>query len=216
MLESGAAEPNTSLRIIAINNKKLFESLDFYRDQSPIQREMFFPIQRGNHNKKFPMGTRVTDTILKKGMNKITFKDYEVTEHLYLYFVFYYDNNDDFQVYSQELLIEDTIMDSDIVVDQRVPTRRDFSAKLSPSTEPNFNLDFLSSKQNKALFSQLYNTVDTKNNLRFLFAFDVGRYLRKLSFDPQNTSPGTPAFMTSTLFCGRASCKFASRSAGQG
>ena len=185
MLNAGSPDPAASLRVVAINNQKIFESLDFDLELSPIQREIFFPVDRKNYNKKFPSDIRVTDTLLKRGMNKISFKDYEIGDHLFLFFIFYYEANDEFQIYLQELLIEDSIMDSEIVVDQRVPQKQQFVFDYAPSTERKLYLDYLTKKQQKALFSRFYNTVDTKNNLRFLFAFDIGRHLRRHTQFPE-------------------------------
>ena len=96
-LFSSAPEPNASLRVIAANSQEIFQNLDFSLKLNAIQKEIFNPVVRRNYNKKFPLGVRVTDTVLKKGVNKISFKDFKVEAHLHLFFVFYYDNDNDFK-----------------------------------------------------------------------------------------------------------------------
>ena len=184
-LFSSAPEPNASLRVIAANSQEIFQNLDFSLKLNTIQKEIFHPVVRRNYNKKFPLGVRVTDTVLKKGVNKISFKDFKVEAHLHLFFVFYYDNDDDFQIYSQELLIQNAIMESDMVVDNRVPAPSAFSFNFIPSTDKKLYLDYLQSKQQQALFSKFYHTVDPKSNLRFLFAFDAGRHISENVLFPE-------------------------------
>ena len=179
VLEASSVDLKASLRVVVANSKSIYTDLEF-DNLNPIQEMTFFPVERRCSNKEFLSGTRVTDLIWKKGKNTINFNDFIIDEELHVFFVFYYEDSNKFEIYTEVLITADEIA-NEFVIDKRMPN----SKEADVVGEPQPDLTYLLKKQNKAFFSNFYNTADTSGNLRFLFAFDLTRYFSNYFLFPE-------------------------------
>ena len=179
VINAAADDLQTSLRVVATNTGELFTNLDF-ENLDAVKSTIFFPADRRCFNKQFQFGTRATDLIWKKGENTINFRDFVVEEELHLFFIFYYEDSDNFEIYQYSLITNDRIQD-EAIIDRRLPKISTYQFDYTPRTD----LSYLTIKQNKALFSKFYNTADPSGNLRFLFSFDLSRYFKNHFLFPE-------------------------------
>ena len=123
----------TSLRIVAANNKGIFANLDF-DNLNPIQEKTFFPVCRRCFNKEFIPGTRITDLVWKRGDNTVNFNDFIIDEELHLFFIFYYERSDNFEIYVVNLVSDGEIIDTS-VVDKRLPNFKEHDSFVPPGND---------------------------------------------------------------------------------
>ena len=179
VINAATADSQTSLRVVATNAGEIFTNLDF-ENLDAAKSTIFFPADRRCFNKQLQFGTRATDLIWKKGENTINFRDFVVEEELHLFFIFYYEDDDNFEIYQYNLITNDRIQD-EATIDRRLPKISSYEFDYTPRTD----LSYLTIKQNKALFSKFYNTADPSGNLRFLFSFDLLRYFENHFLFPE-------------------------------
>tara|TARA_R110002110_G_scaffold306588_3_gene520386 strand:+ start:1219 stop:3051 length:1833 start_codon:yes stop_codon:yes gene_type:complete len=174
-------EEDASLRIVAVNSA-ILDNLNF-KDLDEQHQAVFFPLRRRGHNfnfKDFDQIVRATDLILKSGGTKIKFENFVANEHLSLFFVFYKEN--EYQIYQLDLINDFEILKPSFVVDKTFPNQQSENLIFASSDS---HLDFLQGKQDKVLFSQFYHAPDEKGNIRFMFGFDVERYLNNNALFPE-------------------------------
>tara|TARA_B100001123_G_C15339084_1_gene1034035 strand:+ start:3319 stop:5151 length:1833 start_codon:yes stop_codon:yes gene_type:complete len=166
-------EKNTSLRVVAVNSL-IFHDLN-YEELDESQQAVFFPLARRGYNfnyREFPEVVRSTDLIVASGHTKIKFDNFVANEDLSLFFIFY--NEGRYQIYRQDIIIGGEILKPAWVVDKTYFKKRREEFLFQPSVS---NMKFLQDKQDKVLFSKIHYTPDSLGNIRFVFGFDIKRYL---------------------------------------
>tara|TARA_R110002051_G_scaffold37398_1_gene80347 strand:- start:243 stop:2156 length:1914 start_codon:yes stop_codon:yes gene_type:complete len=166
-------EENMFMRIVASTDEKFSDETT--EDELRAAPNIFFPTEVAIYDRSIRHGAttaKIIDLNPRQGENLIRFDNFATHEHLCIFLVFFSEGL--YTIFKLNVVYREQLLVPTLTFDHRYKEAEKQVNIALPTKE---NVEFLVGKQEQHKFSKFYYCYDTRQNLRYVFSFDLQNFL---------------------------------------
>ena len=182
-------EDDIYLRVVATDYSGFDTPNDMIVGMLRGRPNIFFPIRPAIYDRLITeenISAKVTDLNAREGANFIEFDNFIVEDYLCIFLIFYSEGQH--VIYKFNILNNEKLLLPKLTFDNR--DREEEEKNINISLPARENKSYFTGKQEKHSFSKFYHCFDDRQNLRFMFAFDLLEHLRERVAFPEMLTAG--------------------------
>ena len=188
-------EDKMFMRIVASTDEKFSDKTT--EDELRAASNIFFPTEVAIYDRIVRHGditAKVTDLNAREGSNSIRFDNFAVNEHLCIFLVFF--DQGQHAIFKLNVIYNEQLLVPTLTFDHRY---KEAEKRVNIALPTKENVESLVGQQEQHKFSKFYYCYDTRQNLRYMFSFDLRNFLMERVAFPEMLASAGPADLVASV-----------------